>query len=126
LRAYAAGLYCAEAAVELLIGHAVWLRRSDFVGEFIESGRDMAGGVAMAFIDWVEVAAAVRARRLPCSGSEGQILRIAASIGEGVPVDLGEALTGLDGVNVVLVARAVLHAGGHREITIDLAGVALR
>jgi len=118
-------LYCAEAAVELLIGHAVWLRRSDFVGEFIESGRDVAGGVAMVFIDWVEVAA-VRARRLPCSGSEGQILRIAASIGEGVPVDLGEALTGLDGVNVVLVARAVLHAGGHREATIDLAGVAVR
>ncbi len=79
----------------------------------------------MVFIDWVEVAA-VRARRLPCSGSEGQILRIAASIGEGVPVDLGEALTGLDGVNVVLVARAVLHAGGHREATIDLAGVAVR
>jgi hypothetical protein len=27
-------VYCAEAAVELLIGHAVWLRSSDFVGEF--------------------------------------------------------------------------------------------
>jgi hypothetical protein len=126
LRAYAAGLCCAEAAVELLIGHAVWLRRDDLVGGFIVPCSDMAGGVAMAFIDWGEAAAAVRSGRLACSGSEGRVLLIAASIAEGVPVDLGDALTGLDQMNVVLVARAVLHAGGHREATIDLAGVAAR
>jgi len=34
-------------------------------------------------------------------------------------------LTGLDGVSVVPVARAVLHASGHREATIDLAAVAV-
>ena len=32
LRAGAAGLYCAEAGVELLIGQESWLRRSDFTG----------------------------------------------------------------------------------------------
>ena len=50
MRAHAAGVYCVEAAVELLIGHAVWLRRSDFVGEFIESGgcKGRGGGVRLA------------------------------------------------------------------------------
>ena len=53
---------------------------------------------------------------LPCSGGEGQVLRIAASIAEGVPVDLREAVTGLDESNVVLAASAVLHAAGHRSL----------
>jgi hypothetical protein len=126
LRGYAAGSYCAEAAVELLIGHAVWLCRDDFVGGFIVPCSVMAGGVAMAFIDWGEAAAAVRTGRLACSGSEARVLLIAASIAEGIPVDLGDALTGLDQLNVVLVARAVLQAGGYREATIDPAGVAAR
>jgi hypothetical protein len=51
--------------------------------------------------------------RLPCSGSEARMLRIAASIGEGVPVDLREALTELNTVNTALVARAVARAAGH-------------
>ena len=31
LRAHADGLYCAQAAAELLIGHRVWLGRAEFV-----------------------------------------------------------------------------------------------
>lgn len=41
------------------------------------------------------------------------MLRIAASIGEGVPVDLREGLTELDAINTALVARAVIRAAGH-------------
>uniref|UniRef100_A0AAU1IC89 Uncharacterized protein n=2 Tax=unclassified Streptomyces TaxID=2593676 RepID=A0AAU1IC89_9ACTN len=41
------------------------------------------------------------------------MLRIAASIGEGVPVDLREALTELDTVNTALIANAVTRATGH-------------
>jgi hypothetical protein len=114
LRAHAKGLYCAEAAVELLIGHAWWLHRDDFVGGFVEVGRGLVGGTVMAWIDWQAAVTTLDAGRLPCCDSEGQILRIAAGIAQGVPIDLRAALTGLDAVNLALVAGAVLHTGGHR------------
>jgi hypothetical protein len=128
LRAHAAGLLCAQAAVELLIGHAVWLRRSGFVDRFVtvETDPGLVGQTALAWVDWHAAAGAVQAGRLPCSASEGHILLIAASLAEGVAVELGDAVTGLDAVNSVLVARAVLAAGAHREAAEALAGVAGR
>jgi hypothetical protein len=128
LRAYAAGLWCAEAAVELLIGHAVWLRRSAFVDRFVivETDPGLVGQTALAWVDWHGAAGAVQAGRLPCSSSERHILLIAASLAEGVAVELGVAVSGLDAVNSVLVAHAVLVAGGHREAAEALAGVAGR
>jgi hypothetical protein len=56
--------------------------------------------------------AALEDGHLPCSSGERQVLRVAASIAEGVPIDLGDVVTSLDAVNAVLVARAVLAAGG--------------
>jgi hypothetical protein len=122
LRAYAAGLLCAEAAVELLVAHAVWLR-SGFVDRFVavEADPALVGETVLAWVDWHAAADAVETAQLPCSASEGQVLLIAASLAKGVPVDLGEAVTGLDAVNSVLVARAVLAAGGHREAAEGLA-----
>jgi hypothetical protein len=102
-----------EAAVELLIGHALWLCRKDFVERAVEFGRGV-DGLVLAVIDWEAAVAALDAGRLPCSGSEGQVLRLAAGIAEGLAVDLGSALSGLDERNAVLVAAAVLHAAGHR------------
>jgi hypothetical protein len=89
LRAYAAGLWCAEAAVELLIGHAVWLRRSGFVDRFVivETDPGLVGQTALAWVDWHGAAGAVQAGRLPCSSSERHILLIAASLAEGVAVE---------------------------------------
>ena len=120
LRADAWGAYAAEAAVELLIAHEWWLHRDDFVNTFVATdptGSDMPA----AWIDWTGAVAALDAGRLPSSSGEAQILRVAASIAAGVPVDLRQALTGLDGDTVPLVARAVAHAGGHRDATITLA-----
>jgi len=68
----------------------------------------------LAIVDWPAVVGALEAGRLPCSGSEGQVLRITASIAAGIPVALGEAVSGLDDRNLGLVAAAVLHAGGRR------------
>jgi hypothetical protein len=65
-------------------------------------------------IDWPEAITALDAGRLPCSGGERRIPRIAASLADGVPVNLQEALTGLDTTNINLVATAVLHAGGKK------------
>ncbi len=42
------------------------------------------------------------------------MLRLAASLGAGIPVNLRDALAGLDHDNLRLVQQAVLHTGGHR------------
>ena len=108
-------LFSLEAAVELLIGHRSWLSREDFVETAVECGRGLADGTVMAAVDWESAIAALDDGRLPCSGGEGQMLRIAASIAGGVLVDLRETVTGLDEGNAILAARAVCHAAGCRQ-----------
>jgi hypothetical protein len=115
-------LYAAEAAVELLIGHRRWLDRDDFVEVSVETGDGLVSGEPMAWVDWHSAVAALGDGRLACSGSEAQVLRVAASVAEGVPVDLRDAVSGLDEVNLALVAQAVLHAGGRRGVVTGLAG----
>ena len=124
LRAWAKGLLTCEAAVELLIDHRSWLVRDDF-GIYVEFCCGFHGE-SMAAIDWPAAWAALEDGHLPCSSGERQVLRVAASIAGGVPVDLCDVVTSLDAVNSVLVARAVLAAGGHGEAAAGLAGVVSR
>jgi hypothetical protein len=107
-------LYRAQAAVELLIGHRRWLCRDDFVGRFVDLLADPAGHGALAVVAWRAAVRALAASRLACSDSEGYVLQIAASLAEGIPVDLGECLSTLDDANVGLVVDAVFHAAGRR------------
>lgn len=100
------------AGVELLIGHQFWLRRLDFVEIFVAVDDSPVSGTPMASLDWEAAAQALQVGRLLCSRSQGQVLRVAASIAEGVPVDLRDAVSGLDEHNLALVAGAVLRAGG--------------
>jgi hypothetical protein len=93
LRVWAKGLFSAEAAVELLIGHRLWLYRDDFREIGVEFGWETFSGRVMAAVDFEAVAGALDAGVLPCSGSEGQVLRLAASIAAGVPVDLAHSPT---------------------------------
>lgn len=111
LRAHARGLYAAEAAVELLINHASWLRRATFTDRFLHP---TPNDPPMAHIAWADAITALDRGQLPCSGGEGRILRLAASIGDGTPIDLRDALTGLDQHNINLFIQAVLHANGRR------------
>jgi hypothetical protein len=120
LRASARGLCCAEAAVGLLIGHLVWLLRADFVGCCIAIDQSFVEGTPIALVDWAEAVAALETGRLPCSSSEGRVLRIAAGLAEGIPLDVREAVSGLDAANIVLVVRAILHAAGHRDCDVAL------
>jgi hypothetical protein len=122
LRVWAKGQFSTEAAVELLIGHRSWLFREDFLAVAVESGWEVFSGREMAAVDFAAAASALEAGVLPCSGGEGRVLRIAASIAEGVPVDLREAVTGLDEDNAVLAAAAVLRAAGHRDLRAGLEG----
>ena len=115
LRAQAQGLYYLEATAELLVSHRSFLHRNDFTGRFIHRGTSITDGVTeMAEIDWPAAIAALNGGELPCSGGEHRILRIAASLAAGVPVDLRNAVTGLDHRNINLVITAVLHASGAR------------
>ena len=119
LRAGAAGLYCAEAGAELLITQQSWLSRSDFA-PFVIVTPGLAGRAAVAVIGWDAAVAALDGGILPCGGGERRILHLAASIAAGIPADLGEALTGLDRASITAAARAVLHAGGHRDAMVTL------
>ena len=71
-----------------------------------------AVGAPLAFLDWGAAAGALTAGRLVCSNSQEQVLRIAASLAEGVPVDLRDAVCGLDDRNLALVAATAWTAGG--------------
>jgi hypothetical protein len=107
----------------LLIGHAVWLRRNDFVNGFVVGADQPEGKVTLAWVDWAQAVRALGAGRLPCSGSEAALLRIAASVAEGIPVDLGEAVTSLDEHNLALVTESLLRAGGSTASVSAAAGV---
>lgn len=111
LRGHARGLLAIEAAVELLIGHRRWLARLDFIDDYIATGPALANPTPMAWVDWSAAITALRTGTLACSSSEAQMLRIAASLADGIPLDLRDALTGLDTDNLTLVAQAVLHTG---------------
>ena len=118
---WAKGLLAAEAAVELLIGHRLLLYRDDFGEVAVEFGREPFSGQVMVAVDFEAVAGALAAGALaagalPCAGSAGRVLRLAASIAAGVPADLGNAVSGLDASSTGLVACAVLHAVGHRDL----------
>lgn len=90
----------------------------------VRFGRGVVDGSVMAAVDWEAAVAGLDAGRLPCSGSERQMLRLAASIADGVRVDLGDAVSGLDRRHAGLVATALLHAAGHRDLAdaVALAG----
>ncbi|MGH3408580.1 MAG: hypothetical protein ACRDRJ_39715 [Streptosporangiaceae bacterium] len=110
LRAHAQGLYCREAAAELLIAKS-WLHRDDFTSRFITLHPGTGSGLAV--VDWPAVIAALGSS-LACSGSEQRLLKITASLADGIPVDLQDTLTGLDDDNIAKLLTAILHASGRR------------
>ena len=107
VRAGAAGLYSLEAACELVIGTG-WLHRDDFA-RFVSTGTSLTDGVTeLAHIDWQSVISNRDAGLLPCGSGENRILRMAASIAAGIPVDLNDVLCGLDQASITLVVRAAV------------------
>lgn len=112
LRNQAQGIYCLQAAAELLITHGTWLHRTDFTGQFVTLNHGLTDGRQIAVIDWPAAITALTAGHLPCSASEQRMLRLIASIADGIPVDLQQTLTGIDDHNIQLLLQAVLHASG--------------
>lgn len=118
-RAWAKGIYPIEAGVELLIRHgkaiyenAPWLidlrddRALEVVG--VQHHAEERTHVAIDVDRLLEHAGA-------WSGSERRIARIAASLIDGTPVDLNDALPGLDRTTLTDVLAAIAHANGSHE-----------
>lgn len=114
LRAHVAGLTAPSAAVALLIAHRTWLHRADFLDRFTYTGIDFDTNTTSTGIEWTAAIDAL-GHDLACSGGEARLLRIAASLAKGIPVDLRDAMTGLDQPNTELVAHALTQAAGHRQ-----------
>jgi hypothetical protein len=115
LRAHAAGSCPEQAGTELLIGHGGILHRDDFAG-FIHTGTSISDGTTlMAWIDWDAALTAHHHGQIPLCGGEQRILTLAASIGEGFPVSLRDALPGLDNRNLKLLITAIRHAAGQHS-----------
>lgn len=95
-----------------------WPHRADFRDRFIHPAVSISDGTtAMASIDWAAAVTALAGGQLPCSGAERRLLRPAASLGDGIRVDLRDALASLDDANLGLVTTAVRHAAGRRPGT---------
>jgi hypothetical protein len=107
LRVWARGVYATEAAIELL---------ARFHG-----GRLAQPGQPWIMPDpgegwyWLEPDHLAGPTVACLSDGERRLLAIVASLTGGAPVDLGDALAGLDRDTVTLVLAAVAHASGSHE-----------
>ena len=110
LRAHAQSLYALEAAAELLITQP-WLHRDDFTSRFITVHPGIGSMQPVAVIDWPAVIAALGSS-LHYSGGEQRMLKITASLADGIPVDLHDTLTGLDDRNIQLLITAIRRTSG--------------
>ncbi len=95
----------------ILARQRCWLTRDDFVARYVETFPALSDHTTMAVIDWHAAVAAIDTAALICSAGEEQILRTAASLATGVPVDLSGVLTGIDDHNLDIVLAAIAHAG---------------
>ena len=103
-----------EAGTGLIISHGTFLHRDDFLCH-VETAASVSDGTPMAWIDWDAVTAALDGGRLPASGGEKRIVRIAASLAAGHPLILRDAIPGLDRRSLHLVTAAIRHAAGQRQ-----------
>ncbi|HEY8699595.1 MAG TPA: hypothetical protein VIM08_01340 [Arthrobacter sp.] len=106
LRSWASGDYCYEAAVELLL--------RGFGGRF--------AGTANPWVcpDRITGKTSVDFASIPnlidgCSKGEQHFLLFAASLAEGVPIDLAEVIPGLEREAIELIMAAVSHASASHE-----------
>jgi len=112
LRAHAAGRLADTAAVNLLITHRYWLTQPAFTDRFARPVTAADGHRVRARINWAAAVTALDRGQLPSSGSEADVLRIAASLGAGTPISLRQVLGGLDRANITAVTAAITAANG--------------
>jgi hypothetical protein len=109
IRNSAQALLFQEAGVDLLTQHGVFLHRNNFTKRFITISY---GTPLFAEIDWPSVIQSLDSADFTCSGGEGRMLRLAASLSGGIPVDLSDAVTWIDDMNLDCLIAALNHASG--------------
>jgi len=108
----AVGICADTAAVALITGHGHFLHQPGF-RRLIAAGSSICSGEPVTVIRWKAAVHALDTGRLPCTGSEEAVLRIAASLGDpAIGVRLREVLGSLDRHNITLVAAAITAANG--------------
>jgi len=107
LRRWAKGSYPLEAGVELLI-RSIEGRFANPGQPWVQQGDDPGWW-------WIDVEQMNEDNFGALSGGEIRLLRIAASLLDGQPVDLSRNLAGLDREHVQLVLAAIAHASGSHE-----------
>lgn len=113
--AKANGWPAGEAAVEMLIRHDVWLRRTDF-RRYVTVAVFGRKGELGADVDWRAVRTALddpdSGDLTRGSGSAVRMLRLAISLAVG---ELAQLVTGLGSASLALVMRAIAHADDKTE-----------
>ena len=96
-------------------------KRDDFTSRFIHHGTSISDGTTlMAAIDWDAAITALHVGELPCSGGERRVLELSASLAGGIPVDLREAVTGLDDGNIASLSPPSSTRPGNGPRTADI------
>lgn len=115
----AVGDYADEAAVLLLINFGHWLIQLQ-AADLITLVPDLEGEGPWAQIAWPDLESALSTGLIVGSSGEVRVLRAAASIADGHPVDLGDLAGALNRRALTLLLAAIAHAAGshdHRQIT---------
>jgi hypothetical protein len=123
----AVGDYAVEAAVLLLADSGHWLPQLQAAGLIaIALDGDAVDGGPWAAVQWGDLDAAVRAGEILGSTGQLRLLRVAASLADGQPVDLADLTAGVDREELTLLLAALAHAAGsheHRDVVRDDDGV---
>nr|WP_221203649.1 hypothetical protein [Modestobacter versicolor] len=111
----AVGDYAAEAAVLLLADSGHWLPRLQSAGLIAIALDGDADGGPWAAVQWGELDRALRAGVVTGSSGQLRLLRAAASLADGQPVDLADLTAALDRAELTLLLAALAHAAGSHE-----------
>jgi hypothetical protein len=112
----AVGDYAAEAAVLLLVNSGHWLPQLQAAGLIaIALDGDAADGGPWAVVLWADLDGALRTGLIGGTGGQLRLLRAAASLAEGQPVDLADLTAGVDRQGLTLLLAGLAHAAGSHE-----------
>ncbi|MFJ3949058.1 hypothetical protein ACIPXV_03165 [Streptomyces libani] len=115
LQATADGSLAHSAAIGLLISHGLWITRlAERPGLLLI---DYSGSSPEPYgVNWLKIVETLAAKELPASGGELRILAIAASLADtAARIPLGDAITGLDAINLGLVLHAIATVNGRPD-----------
>ncbi|MCA4132900.1 hypothetical protein [Arthrobacter sp. M4] len=113
LRAWATGDYCYEAAVEMLL--------RGFHGRFAQNINPWVcpdGLTGRTSVDFASIPYHIAG----CSKVEQQFLLFAASLAEGIEINLADVIPGLERAEVELILAAISHASASHECPPSAAG----